>query len=181
VKDTIIGNESKELLEGNWVRSEYGVPPIYISTPKVLQRAENKALDTLQNAKITVFSYGSLLSSLDIAVSSTKLNVQGDAKIDLNQFVEGTLKMFDNNGVKDVITKREQFITPNAAEGLKVYGTGEFPMPLTDAYKKIDYIILAFTAENVVQQITLVWKADDVYADEIMDRIVNSVELKKAE
>jgi hypothetical protein len=181
VKDTIIGNESKELLEGNWVRSEYGVPPIYISTPKVLQRAENKALDTLQNAKTTVFSYGSLLSSLDIAVSSTKLNVQGDAKIDLNQFVEGTLKMFDNNGVKDVITKREQFITPNAAEGLKVYGTGEFPMPLTDAYKKIDYIILAFTAENVVQQITLVWKADDVYADEIMDRIVNSVELKKAE
>ena len=181
VKDTIIGNESKELLEGNWVRSEYGVPPIYISTPKVLQRAENKALDTIQNAKITVFSYGSLLSSLDIAVSSTKLNVQGDAKIDLNQFVEGTLKMFDNNGVKDVITKREQFITPNAAEGLKVYGTGEFPMPLTDAYKKIDYIILAFTAENVVQQITLVWKADDVYADEIMDRIVNSVELKKAE
>ena len=181
VKDTIIGNESKELLEGNWVRSEYGVPPIYISTPKVLQRAENKALDTIQNAKITVFSYGSLLSSLDIAVSTTKLNVQGDAKIDLNQFVEGTLKMFDNNGVKDVITKREQFITPNAAEGLKVYGTGEFPMPLTDAYKKIDYIILAFTAENVVQQITLVWKADDVYADEIMDRIVNSVELKKAE
>jgi hypothetical protein len=181
VKDTIIGNESKELLEGNWVRSEYGVPPIYISTPKVLQRAENKALDTIQNAKTTVFSYGSLLSSLDIAVSTTKLNVQGDAKIDLNQFVEGTLKMFDNNGVKDVITKREQFITPNAAEGLKVYGTGEFPMPLTDAYKKIDYIILAFTAENVVQQITLVWKADDVYADEIMDRIVNSVELKKAE
>jgi hypothetical protein len=89
--------------------------------------------------------------------------------------------MFDNNGVKDVITKREQFITPNAAEGLKVYGTGVFPMPLTDTYKKIDYIILAFTAENVVQQITLVWKADDVYADEIMDRIVNSVELKKAE
>ncbi|MEH6408400.1 MAG: hypothetical protein V7767_14075, partial [Leeuwenhoekiella sp.] len=38
VKDTYIGHPSKELLEGDWVRSEYGYPPVTISTPKVLQR-----------------------------------------------------------------------------------------------------------------------------------------------
>jgi hypothetical protein len=181
VKDTIIGNDSKELLEGDWVRSEYGVPPIYISTPEVLQRSENKALDTIQNANITMFTYGSLLSNFNIAVSTAKFNLQGEEKIDLNQAVEGSLKMFDNNGVKNVITKREQFITPNAAEGLKVYGTGEFPVPLSEAFEKGNYIILAFTAENVLQQVVLVWRADDVYADEIMDRVLNSVELKKVE
>jgi hypothetical protein len=188
VNDTILGNESKELLEGDWVRSEYGAPPIYISTPKVLQRAENKALDTMQQAKITLFTYGNLLSSLDIAVSTTKLNMQGangqgqgDAKIDLNQFVEGSLKMFDNNGVKNLITKREQFITPNAAEGLKVYGTGSFPRPISGEFRNGSYVILAFTAENVVQQVLLVWETDDVYANQIMDRVINSVELKKVE
>lgn len=181
VKDTIIGNESKELLEGDWVRSEYGVPPIYISTPEVLQRSENKALDTIQNANITMFTYGSLLSNFNIAISTAKFNLQGEDKIDLNQAVEGSLKMFDNNGVKNVITKREQFITPNAAEGLKVYGTGEFPVPLSEAFEKGNYIILAFTAENVLQQVVLVWRANDVYADEIMDRVLNSVELKKVE
>ena len=100
VKDTIIGNESKELLEGDWVRSEYGVPPIYISTPEVLQRVENKALDTLHNAQTTLFSYGSLSNSLSITVSTTIIELQGEeAKIDLNQAVEGSLKILDNNGV----------------------------------------------------------------------------------
>jgi hypothetical protein len=181
VKDTIIGNDSKELLEGDWVRSEYGVPPIYISTPEVLQRSENKALDTIQNANITMFTYGSLLSNFNIAVSTAKFNLQGEDKIDLNQAVEGSLKMFDNNDVKNVVTKREQFITPNAAEGLKVYGTGEFPVPLSEDFEKGNYIILAFTAENVLQQVVLIWRADDVYGDEIMDRVLNSVELKKVE
>ena len=182
VKDTIVGNESKELLEGNWVRSEYGFPPIYISTPEVLERIENKALDTLKNAQATLFSYGSLSSALSITVSTTIMELQGEeAKIDLNQAVEGSLKTLDNNGVKNVITKSDQFITPNAAEGLKVYGTGEFPVPLSEKYEKGNYIILAFTAENILQQIMLIWKEDDVYANEIMERVVNSVELKKAE
>src|SRR5690606_9561842 len=38
VKDTIIGHDSKELLEGEWVTSEYGFPPITIETPQVLKR-----------------------------------------------------------------------------------------------------------------------------------------------
>ena len=181
VVDTIIGNESKELLEGDWVKSEYGVPPIYISTPKVLERVESKSLDSLQQANITMFTYGNLSSSIDIAVSTTKVNLQGDSQIDLKQFIEGNLKMLDNNGVKNVITKQEQFITPNAAEGLKVYGTGDLPIPVSGNFKKVNYTILAFTAENIVQQIFLIWDANDVYADQIMLRILNSVELKKVE
>ncbi len=181
VVDTIIGNESKELLEGDWVKSEYGVPPIYISTPKVLERVESKSLDSLQQANITMFTYGNLSSSIDIAVSTTKVNLQGDSQIDLKQFIEGNLKMLDNNGVKNVITKQEQFITPNAAEGLKVYGTGDLPIPVSGNFKKVNYTILAFTAENIVQQIFLFWDANDVYADQIMQRILNSVELKKVE
>ena len=181
VVDTIIGNESKELLEGDWIKSEYGVPPIYISTPKVLERVESKSLDSLQQANITMFTYGNLSSSIDIAVSTTKVNLQGDSKIDLKQFIEGNLKMLDNNGVKNVITKQEQFITPNAAEGLKVYGTGDLPIPVSGNFKKVNYTILVFTAENIVQQIFLFWDANDVYADQIMQRILNSVELKKVE
>ena len=181
VVDTIIGNDSKELLEGDWVRSEYGVPPIYISTPEVLERLENNPLDTLKGAKVTMFTYGSLTSPIDIAVSTTKLEIQGDSKIDLNQFVEGSLQKLDNNGVKNIITKTEQFITPNAAEGLKAYGTGEFPSSVPGKFREGNYVILAFTAENIVQQIMLVWEEDDVYADKIMDRVINSVELKKTE
>ena len=43
VKDTLIGHDSIELLEGEWVTSEYGFPPITISTPKVLKHIETKS------------------------------------------------------------------------------------------------------------------------------------------
>ncbi|WP_299394601.1 BatD family protein [uncultured Gelidibacter sp.] len=182
VKDTIIGNDNKELLEGDWVTSEYGVPPIYISTPAVLERVESKTTDSLTGtAKTTMFSYGNLLGSLNIVVSTSKFNVADTTKIDLNLAINGGLEMLEKNNVRDILVKREQFITPNAAEGLKVFGSASFPTPLSNQYRKGNYVLLAFTAQNILQQIILVWDAEDHYADAIMERVLNSVELKKEE
>lgn len=181
VKDTLIGHESKALLEGDWVTSDYGIPPIYISTPAVLERVDSKSIDTISNAKTTMFSYGTLLSSLNIAVSTSKLNIPDTIAVDLNMAIEGNLQMLEKNNIKDIITKQEKFVTPNAAEGLKVFGTASFPGLLPDQYRKGKYVFLAFTAQNILQQIILVWDADDRYAEEIMERVLNSVELKKVE
>jgi hypothetical protein len=41
--------------------------------------------------------------------------------------------------------------------------------------------MLAFTSENVLQQLLLAWRENDPYADTMVERILNSVELKKAE
>lgn len=182
VKDTIIGNDSKELLEGDWVTSDYGVPPIYISTPAVLERVESKVIDSIsKQAETTMFSYGTLLGSINIVVSTSKLNIPDTTSVDLNLAVNGALEMFEKNNVRDILVKREQFITPNAAEGLKVFGSASFPTPLKNQFRKGNYVLLAFTAKNILQQIILVWDADDQYADEIMERVLNSVELKKEE
>ena len=40
VKDNILGHPTKELLESEWVKSEYGNPGIIIETPKVLKRID---------------------------------------------------------------------------------------------------------------------------------------------
>ncbi len=181
VKDTIVGNDSKELLEGDWVSSAYGIPPIYITTPEVLQRMDSQEIDNISQAKTTIFGYGTILSDINIAVSTSKYNLPDSTKIDVGRAIEGGLTMFEKNGVKNIITRQEQFITPNAQEGIKVYGTADFPQPLTNDYKKGNYVIMLFATKDVLQTIMLAWKADDVYADEIMERILNSVELKKEE
>ncbi|MGS2727745.1 hypothetical protein ACU8DI_14130 [Psychroserpens sp. BH13MA-6] len=182
VVDTITGNESKQLLESEWVQSDYGVPPIMISTPVVLERVENQAVDTLKQVKMTMFSYGDLESPLNIAVSTTKLpKTDKENEVDLNLVVEGNIKMYENNGVQDIIVKKEQYITPNAAEGLKAYGTAQFPTDKEGEYRSGEYIILAFTAENVIQQVIMVWNNEDDYANQIIDRVLASVELKKVD
>ncbi|MBB5266781.1 BatD family protein [Algibacter amylolyticus] len=182
VKDTIIGHDSKELLEGDWVRSEYGFPPITISTPKVLKRSTPELPEEMaQQIELTQFSYGSLIDKFQIQVATTNIKNLGENKINLEQAMEGTLKVFENAGAQNIITKNEKFVTPNGAEGLKVYGTMDSPVLGTDKLEKGKYVILGFTAESVVQQVMLFYKEQDVYAEQMVDRILNSVELKPAE
>ncbi len=181
--DSIIGDDTKELLEGTWVNSEYGVPPVMISTPVVLERVEVQAIDSVQHTKRTAFSYGDYDSEFDIGVGTTRYNLQKDQEIDVNDEIDQIIKSFENNGAKNLIVKRDKFVTPNAAEGLKVSGTGEFPTDKKDEYRTGEYVILVFVADDksVLQKIALVWNNENVYANQIMERVLNSIELKKVE
>ncbi len=188
VKDTIIGHESKELLEGNWVYSEYGVPPIMISTPKVLKRIEVPIPEELKDkVNVTAFAYGSVLDMFSITVSTTFYDNANSGEeqqqIDLNVVADAAIRQLEQNGVTDIITKSEQFITPNAAEGYKTFGTAQFPMLSKDNLVSGNYAIFQFLADNktVLQQITITWTKDDTYAEQTVERIINSIELKKAE
>jgi flagellar basal body-associated protein FliL len=190
VKDSLIGHESKELLEGNWVKSEYGVPPVMISTPEVLKR-ETVAIPEEFKDKITntTFRYLALNSGVDIQVSTTVFNYSQEEKKALEsdeakanevlaaseKFIEG----LESQGAKDITVKREQFITPNAAEGLKTFGS--MSLDIGGKLEQANYTIILFKAENVRQQIILQWRKNDVYANEMVERVLNSIELKKAE
>ncbi len=182
VKDTIIGHESKELLEGEWVTSEYGVPPIKISTPKVLKRiAPPISEEAKQKVDMNVFAYGSIINRFSIVVSSTKMKSSDEIKIELKQIADQSIKMMGAQGVKNMITKTEEFATPNGVEGLKVYGTADFPSLAKDKLEKGNYTIIIFYANNTIQQVVLTWKENDDYANKIVKRILNSVELKNDE
>jgi hypothetical protein len=182
VKDTIIGHNSIELLEGDWITSEYGFPPVTISTPKVLKRMDAPLSEELkEQIEVTMFSYGSLLESFNVVVGTTKYKNLGEGKIDLQNAVEGSFKTWESLGVQNMLVKNEKFVTPNGAEGLKVYGTADFPSLTPNKLEKGNYVLLNFTAENYMHQIVLTWREHDSYADQIVERILNSVELKKAE
>lgn len=183
INDTIVGDEAKELLEGEWVQSDYGIPPITISTPVVLERTASQAIDSTQHTKRTDFTYGSLEDIFNISVGTTRYNLQEDEDIDVQGAIEETIASIENNGAMNILVKQEQFITPNAAEGIKVYGTGDFPIGKKDEFTTGEYVILIFISddESVMQKIALIWDNQDEYADQIMDRVLNSVELKQVE
>ncbi|WP_370477543.1 BatD family protein [Tamlana flava] len=184
VKDTIIGHDTKELLEGNWVTSAYGFPPITISTPKVLKRTTPKLPEEMaQQIEMTQFGYGSLMDRFQIQLATSKIKNfgEGENKIDIEKAIDSELKLFENAGAQNIIIKREKFVTPNGAEGLKVYGTMDSPVLGTDKLEKGKYVVLGFTAENVVQEVMIFHRENDVYAEKILERILNSIELKKAE
>ena len=180
--------------EKDWVTSEYGAPGVIITTPKVLERKSTELPEHLKNqVQVATFGYGNASTNFDIAVISTKMasteppgghdqeeNKEDENKIDLIQVAEAHLKNFESRGTKNIITKREQFITPNGQEGLKTYGTANF-VTENGNEERGNYVILGFTTQNLLQEVILVWKDDDVYADQIMERILDSIELIKLE
>ena len=184
VKDTVLRNPSKLLLEKtHWVKSEYGAPGIMLSTPNVLERQSIKPNEGLKDSiQFASFAYAGNDTPLDIFVTSSKYALQTNqdnnkkkVPIDVLKSAEMILDRFEKEGAKNIISRNEQFITPNGQEGIKTFGTADFI--IDNVLSKGSYVVLGFSTPNLLQQVVLIWNDDDVYADQIIERILNSVEL----
>jgi flagellar basal body-associated protein FliL len=182
VKDNVIGHKTKELLEGEWVKSEYGNPGVLIETPKVLKRMDTqKVLPKEAMALIKemqLFAYGSMIDNFYITVSTSKFKTPTD--IDLAKALEGTLKIIEAQGGQNIIVKQEDFQTNEGVQGVKGYGTMTILNPVDKTSAKAYYEILLFKQDQGLQQIMILHEEGDTYANDITTRILNSVELRKA-
>lgn len=182
VKDNLIGHPSKELLEGEWVASEYGNPGINLETPKVLKRIDiSKQLpkDGLALIKdMQSFAYGSLTDNFYIMLST--INYKQAMEMDLSKSIEGSLKFVEMQGGQNMIVKQEGFDTKQGISGRKGFGSFSIINPISKTSTKMYYEILLFGQNGGMQQIMMMHEEGDKYANEISDRILNSVELKIA-
>jgi flagellar basal body-associated protein FliL len=180
VKDSIIGRPTKELVEGEWVSSEYGISKVYIETPKVLTRIDDKTqfpkqvIALLKDA--SVFTYGSLQRNFCIALVTAKPKEEID--YDLQKGLEGTIDSF---GGQNVVLKQEEFQTKMGVSGLKGFGTMVFLDPVLKSSVKLYYEIILFKEDGGYQQVMIFHEEGDKYAKQISERIINSVEFKKDE
>lgn len=181
VKDVILGNDSKELLEGEWVYSEYGNPAVIIETPKVLVRTDlSKMLPKEGMALIKEmqsFRYGGLLDDFQLMVSTYKL--KQPSEIDLSKSIESTIQVLESQGAQNMLVKQEEFDTKQGVKGMRAYGTFSKLNTVTKSSTKYYYEILLFNQDSGLQQITMQHEEGDTYATKILERILNSVELKK--
>ena len=177
-KDSILGHPTKELLEGEWTASSYGFPPISIETPKVLVRQEVELPpETKVNiADLQIFMYRSAIGLFTIGTTSSTL-VQ-EVEPDYEQSIEFFIKNLESEGAKSIITKQEEFTTISGVKGVKTYGSGKFKVPESEELVKGKYVLLNFGGKGFQQQIILSWLEDDTYAQEIIDRILATVEVK---
>src|SRR6187402_84449 len=182
VKDNLLGHPTKELLEGEWVKSEYGNPGVIIETPKVLKRIDlTKSLPKDGMALIKEmqsFGYGSLLDNFYIMVSTMKYKKEG--ALDLSKAIESSLKILETQGAQNMIVKEEDFETNKGITGKKGYGTFSRIDGDSQSSSKIYYEIVLFGQEGGLQQIMILHEEGDRYATELTERVMNSIELKSA-
>ncbi len=180
VKDTILGHPTKELVEGEWIKSEYGDPAIIIETPRVLRRIDTqKALpkETIALLKeFQTFAYGSILDNFYITVSTN--TYKGETEVDLSKGIEGMIQALELQGAQNMLVKQEEFETREGISGKKAYGSFSMINPKSKKTTRLYYEALLFGQKNGLQQILIIHDESDRYAPEIRERILNSVELK---
>lgn len=180
VRSAIYGKTTQEMLEGNWVKSEYGVPGVTIETPDVLQRLDPAALmpkDSYALFKdMAMFGYGKQFGDFYIAVAT--LNLKQPKEVDLNTVIDGVIKAWEAQGGKDILVKSEEYHTPNGINGIRAYGTMAYPDPLTKQSLRLYYEVYVFGQDQGMQQIVLLHKDGDEYAPKIVERIKNSIEMR---
>jgi hypothetical protein len=193
VKDNIMGHPSKELLEGEWITSEYGNPSVRVNTPKVLIRTDlTKILPKEGMAVIRdmqSFTYGSFVDNFYIMVSTLHYKQDPSAseqeeqtQIDLAKSLEAALQSLEAQGAQNMIVKQEDFETNEGGiKGIKGYGTFSKIDGENQSSTKFYYETLIFSQDGGLQQIIIVHEEGDKYANEISDKILNSVELQKAQ
>jgi hypothetical protein len=182
VKDNVLGHPTKELLEGEWVKSEYGNPGVILETPKVLKRVDlTKTLPKDGMALIKdmqSFAYGSFVDNFYLMAST--VNFKQQTTLDLSKSLESSIKMLELQGGQNMLVKQEEFETQEGIKGIKGYGSFSKINELTKTTTKLFYEILLFSQNGGLQQIMILHEEGDHYANELSDRIMNSVELKSA-
>lgn len=178
VKDTILGHPTKELLEGEWVASTYGYPPVSLETPEVLKRQQVKLTPEMKaNIKeLQIFMYRSAIGLFTVGTTSTTLTQEVEPNFE--QSIDMFLKNLESQGAKNIITKQEEFTTISGVKGIKVYGSGKFEVPESKELVQGKYSILLFGGKGFQQQVILTWLDGDTYAQEMVDRILKTVDVK---
>ena len=181
LKENYIGYSTEELLKKEWVFSEYGEPAIIIETPKVLQRNNDEKIQNNlpENVKSTNrFMYGSIVDDFSIVLITTAF--KDTTQLDLEVAIENDLKELERFGAKNIIVKMTDFENVKGLSGKKAFGTFSAFNPKTEEDQKMSYEIVVFTQSGGAQEFLLMYKEEDKYAKQIMEKIQNSIELRKA-
>ena len=124
----------------------------------------------------SVFTYGSLQSNFYIALATATPKQELD--YDLQKGLEGTINGF---GGQNVVLKQEEFQTKMGVSGLKGFGTMVLLDPVLKSSVKLYFEVILFKENGGYQQVILLHEEGDKYAEQISERVINSVEFKKGE
>lgn len=166
---------SKSVYEGEWFSSEYGYPSIRVETPEILQRVR---LDTVPNMKgVQQFSHDQLQSGYRVIITSSAL--AEDQQADLDKGLEISIAYMESQGAQNIIVNQDDYETVEGFTGKKAFGTMSVRKIGLNAYERVRYEMLLFSQQGAFQQILIIYKDSDPFAEQIKQRIINSVELKK--
>lgn len=179
VKEVVTGSATKDMLKDKWFTSDYGFPPLSITTPEVLIRknADSLPLSGINKPEASYFTYGKLYGNVKVILATVP--VEDKAMDALKENVQQIYKELEGLGAYNILTKERKFETVDGIEGTEVHGSFSVKNPITGNDIDKSYRLINFAYQKGFYQVIVITKDNDEYASEIANRIVNSIEFTK--
>ncbi len=179
--DYVLKRTGNTLLRKNWITSIYGVPGIQVTTPEVLTRRPIKLEGQQQQMFLgnQMYEYGGLLDKFYLVVNTMSFRQEANFTLDnVEQFVNPFLQQSGGSGIK---LTTEDFETLNKTKAKRVTGNMQYTIPNTELKIPLEFNILVFAENNGVQHVSIFYDEEDEGSKKVMERIINSVEIKKSD
>lgn len=183
-KDTLLSDQTTQLLKGRWVTSAYGYPQTQITTPEVLKRQKMYQISGFEQmiSQQHVFDFGAINSNLYIMTSVIvfRSDAQGQEQTTLNpeKVNNIVLSQLEKAGGQNITTLSEEYTTTQGVKGLKLFGKMTIKdrrgNPFTASYE-----LYSFTENGALQQLLITYKESDKSALEIAQKVVYSIDFKR--
>ena len=180
-------NTYANINRSEWVTSDYGYPITELTTPEVLIRKQIVDITEYKSIidKQYTFYYGSINSPLYIMTNiitfkkdtqNTTPQQDGGLTLDPKKVNEIVLSQLDKAKAKNISTLAEEYTSPSGAKGIKVFGKMSIPDEKGNYFNAL-YELYSFTENGALQQL-LITHIDEPNAEEIAQRVINSIVFK---
>ena len=180
-------NTYANINRSEWVTSDYGYPITELTTPEVLIRKQIVDITEYKSIidKQYTFYYGSINSPLYIMTNiitfkkdtqNTTPQQDGGLTLDPKKVNEIVLSQLDKAKAKNISTLAEEYTSPSGAKGMKVFGKMSIPDEKGNYFNAL-YELYSFTENGALQQL-LITHIDEPNAEEIAQRVINSIVFK---
>ncbi len=169
VRDTILFNPTKKLLDKEWFTSQYGSPPVEVSSPLILERV-------IDSADLNKFQMGSISDKFFLSIDFKDV-IQTENLANLNLIKNELINEFQESGSKNILVKDDQFTVKSGDTGLRLYGSLDVEIN-NDLYRSnFTSVILPYEKKTI--RLIVIYRDNDRYAGDIEQRILESFDIIK--
>ena len=181
VKDTLFRYPTKLLLDGVWVQSQYGTPPVQIQTPEVLLR------NPASTAQTIIYNSGDPLEGVYTQLFFEKRSPKEEDKKEKSQeeqeaearaILDASIERYEALGATNLLVQNENFTSADGTEALKMAGSLDLTQKGQEPLR-CRFVSVIFPFETSTVELTLIYSKEDRYGADIEERILNSLEIIK--
>ena len=179
VKDTIFRYPTKVLLDGAWVKSQYGTPPVQINTPEVLVR------DIEANSPVTIYASGTPFEGVYTQLffekrtpEKEKGKTEEEKEAAARAIMDSAVARYEDMGATNLLVQNDTFTTGDGTETLRLFGSMDLQQEGEEGVR-CRFISIIFPFEATTAELKIVYAKDDRYGSTIEEKILASLEIIK--